>query len=177
MTSDQLPPDAEALRHLHAVHRPVLLAYVTRLTGGDGHRAEDVVQETLLRAWRHPQARNADGRWNRAWLLTVARHIVIDQVRAARTRPPEHLEDRIDAWAGGRDDVERLLDSSEVRAALTALPRRQRDVLVEIFVRERTAEEAAAILDIPAGTVRSRTFYGLRALREALLARGFIGRR
>lgn len=164
---------AAALRHLHQVHRPVLLAYITRLVKGDVHRAEDILQETLLRAWRNPEARNAEGRWSRAWLFTVARRITIDHVRVAQARPAEYFDERIDNHADGEDEIERLLDGQEVRAALTSLPERLRTVLIEIYFQERSVVEAAELLDVPTGTVKSRTFYALRALREALIERGF----
>jgi RNA polymerase sigma-70 factor (ECF subfamily) len=166
--------DAAALRHLQQVHGPVLLSFLTRLTRGDVHRAEDIVQETLLRAWRNPDARNADGRWSRGWLLTVAKRIFIDQLRAAESRPDERSDEFIDAHARTDDAIERLVDAREVRAALNALPERLRVTLVEIYFQERSVVEVADLLAVPPGTVKSRTFYGLRALREALVARGFV---
>jgi RNA polymerase sigma-70 factor (ECF subfamily) len=169
--------ESAALRHLHQVHRPVLLAYITRLMKGDVHRAEDILQETLVRAWRNPEARNADGKWSRAWLFTVARRITIDHVRVAQARPAEYFDERIDAHADTEDEIERLLDGQEVRAALTSLPERLRTILIEIYFQERSVLEAAELLDVPTGTVKSRTFYALRALREALLERGFIAAR
>ncbi|GAB7046235.1 sigma-70 family RNA polymerase sigma factor [Catenuloplanes indicus] len=165
-------PEA-ALEHFQRVHRPVLLAYVKRLVKGDLYWAEDVVQETMLRAWRNPDARMRDGRWSRGWLCTVARRIVIDQVRAARSRPPEALDDSVPDMAAAEVDVDGRLDDREIRSAVAALPERLRTVLVEIYYRERTVAEAAEVLDVPAGTVKSRTFYALRALRGALDERGY----
>src|SRR5215471_11356149 len=81
-------PD-EALRGLYDAHGPAILNFLVRLTRGDRHKAEDMLQETLVRAWRHPEARSASGEWSRAWLFTVARRIAIDHVRATRTRPGE----------------------------------------------------------------------------------------
>jgi RNA polymerase sigma-70 factor (ECF subfamily) len=168
--------EADALRHLQQVHAPVLLSFVTRLTNGDVQRAEDVVQETMLRAWNNPEARNIEGRWNRAWLFTVAKRIVIDQIRAAEVRPSEVSNEHIDAYARQEDAVDRMLDAHEVRAALAALPERLRSTIVEIYFRERPVAEVAELLDVPQGTVKSRTFYALRALREALVERGFVFR-
>lgn len=168
--------DADALRHLQQVHAPVLLSFLTRLTKGDVHRAEDIVQETLLRAWRNPEARNADGRWSRGWLFTVAKRILIDQVRAVAARPDERSDEHIDARARTDDGIDKLVDASEVRAALNSLPERLRVTLIEIYFQERSVSEVADLLAVPPGTVKSRTFYGLKALREALISRGFTFR-
>src|ERR1700759_2968024 len=74
--------EAELLRTLHDQHARAVWAYVVRLTNGDAARADDVVQETLLRAWRHPQVLDQSQGSARAWLLTVARRIRIDEWRA-----------------------------------------------------------------------------------------------
>jgi RNA polymerase sigma-70 factor (ECF subfamily) len=165
---------AAALHHLQRVHGPMLLSFLTRLTHGDVHRAEDIVQETLLCAWRNPGARDADGRWSRGWLLTVAKRIFIDQLRAAESRPEERSGELIEANARTDDAIERLVDAGEVRAAVNELPERLRAAVVGIYFQERSVAEVADLLDVPPGTIRSRTFYGLRALREALGPRGFF---
>jgi RNA polymerase sigma-70 factor (ECF subfamily) len=168
------PAEEEAaLANLQQVHAPVLLAFLTRIAQGDAHLAEEIAQETLLRAWCDPQARNAEGRWSRAWLFTMAKRIVIDQRRAIDARPAEPPADLVEAHPVADDPLERLLDAWEVQAALGSLPERMRSTLVEIFFRERSVTESADVLDVSTGTVRSRTVYGLRELREALLSRGF----
>ncbi|WP_410971757.1 sigma factor, partial [Salmonella sp. SAL4437] len=80
-----------------------------RLTGGDRAQAEDVVQETLLRAWKHPEA--LAGRPVRPWLFTVARNLVVDAHRAKRARPTETgIDEQVMTTAAGSDDIDRALE-------------------------------------------------------------------
>jgi RNA polymerase sigma-70 factor (ECF subfamily) len=163
--------DEELLRALWAEHGGPLLAYATRLTGGDRQRAEDVVQETLLRAWRHPEALDADRGSPRPWLCTVARNIAVDAHRSRQARPHEVGPEAL-ALVAVPDDADRVLESWIVADALRALSSEHRDVIVETYFRGKSVAEAAAALRIPAGTVKSRTYYALRALRLALTERG-----
>jgi RNA polymerase sigma-70 factor (ECF subfamily) len=163
--------DDELLRALWAEHGGPLLAYATRLTGGDRHRAEDIVQETLLRAWRHPEALAADRGSPRPWLCTVARNIAVDQHRSRRARPPEAGADALSLVAVP-DDADRVLETWIVADALRTLSAEHREVIVETYYLGKSVAEAAAALRIPAGTVKSRTYYALRALRLALTERG-----
>jgi RNA polymerase sigma-70 factor (ECF subfamily) len=129
----------------------------------------------VIRAWRHPHARGPHGAWSRPWLFTVARRIAIDHLRAAQTRPTEVGDGRLDERPDAESAIERLVDIAEVRAAVDGLPDRLRDVLIEIYFRERSVGEAAEILGVPAGTIKSRTYYAMRALRDELRARSFDG--
>jgi RNA polymerase sigma-70 factor (ECF subfamily) len=162
------PSDAEAVfRDLYAEHWPALLRLTTVLTGGDRGRAEDLVQETMLRAWTHRD--NFQHRPPRAWLTTIARRLAIDAYRARHARPLE-IEFDEKAELGGGQRADASVDEVGVRAALAALPHFQRQVLAEIYYRDQSVAETARLLQIPPGTVRSRTFYGIRALRRALVA-------
>jgi RNA polymerase sigma-70 factor (ECF subfamily) len=172
-TETQTVPD-EVFQRLYDVHGAALLGYLIRLTRGDRHRAEDILQETLIRAWRHPEARTTNGEWTRAWLLTVARRIAIDHLRAAMSRPNEFGDDRLDERTPVEDGIDRMVDRTEVRTALAALPERFRTVLIEIYYRDHSVAEAAQTLSVPDGTIKSRTYYALRALREALAERGYL---
>jgi len=159
-----------ALRLLYEQHAAPLLSYALRLTGGDRGRSEDIVQETLLRAWRHPQALDPERGPVRSWLFTVARNVAIDAHRARRSRPPE-VGDEALAVVPAVDEIESALDSWLVADAMSALSPDHRAVLVETYYRGRSVAEAAQVLGIPPGTVKSRTFYQLRAWMLSLEAR------
>jgi len=163
--------DDAALRALYAEHASALLAYATRLCGGDRGRAEDVVQETLLRAWQHPDAVHPDRGPARAWLYTVAHNLAVDAHRARASRPTEVGPAPLDHLAVD-DDVERTLDAWLVADALATLTEAHRHVVLETFYRGHSVAEAAALLGVPPGTVKSRAYYALRALRVALAERG-----
>lgn len=154
---------------LHDEHAGPLLRYTMYLTGGDRQRAEDVVQEVLLRAWQHPEA--VAGQPPRPWLFTVAKNLVIDGRRARRARPQEVGEAALEHRATP-DDVDRALESWGVADALGALRPDHRRVLFEAYYKGSSVAEAASDLGIPAGTVKSRTFYALKALKLALEERG-----
>jgi RNA polymerase sigma-70 factor (ECF subfamily) len=160
--------DAELLRALHDEHGPALWSYAVGLTNGDRSRAQDVVQETLLRAWRNPAVLAQQEGSPRAWLFTVARRIVIDEWRSARRRG-EVITDEVPEPSTPPDDLaQRAVDRHVVMTALLGLSPEHRAVLVECYFRGASVAEAAQRLGIPPGTVKSRTHYALRALRLAL---------
>jgi RNA polymerase sigma-70 factor (ECF subfamily) len=164
------PDSDELVRALYAQHAAPLLGYVLRLTG-DRHQAEDVVQETLLRAWRHPEALSGDRGSPGPWLRTVARHLVVDAVRARRARPTE-VGDRALQFLAVEDGTDEAVLAWEVTDALAGLSADHRRVLLETYVRGRSVADAARVLAVPVGTVKSRTHYALRALRLALEEKG-----
>jgi RNA polymerase sigma-70 factor (ECF subfamily) len=158
--------DDEEVRALYDEHAGAVLGYALRLTG-DRQRAEDVVQETMLRAWRHPEASTPSRGSLRPWLLIVARNIVIDNARARRSRPAE-VGAACLPWAAAPDDLEAVLVAQDIAGALATLSQSHRAVVVETYFRGQCVAEAAVTLGIPVGTVKSRTYYALRALRLAL---------
>jgi RNA polymerase sigma-70 factor, ECF subfamily len=158
--------DEALIRTLFEQHGRALLAYATRLTG-DPAAAEDVVQETLLRAWRHPDALLNGKGSVRGWLFTVARNIVTDRARARAARPTEVAETPY-RQPVERDHADVVVDSMVVVDAMHQLSEEHRNVVVEIYFHGRSVTEAAKALGIPPGTVKSRSYYALRALRDTI---------
>ncbi|MEU1181886.1 sigma-70 family RNA polymerase sigma factor [Streptomyces sp. NPDC005820] len=156
--------DEALIQALYEEHGRALLAYAQRLTG-DHAAAEDVVQETLIRAWKHPDAL-VNGKGSvRGWLLTVARNIITDRYRARAARPTEVAESPT-TTAVEQDHADAVVDSMLVMEALDKLSPGHRDVLKEIYFQGRSVTEAAENLGIPAGTVKSRSHHALKALRD-----------
>ena len=155
------------MQRLHDEHAAALWSYCLRLTGQDRARAEDVAQETLLRAWRRIEVLEATQGSVRAWLFTVARNIVIDEWRTKRSQK-EFAVAEVPEGEGLSDRTDQLLQSWMVAEAVTTLSPEHRAVLLECYYRGVSVAEAARHLGVPEGTVKSRTHYALRALRLAL---------
>ncbi len=134
------------VRRLFAEHGAALLAYATRLTGDRG-AAEEVVRETLLRAWSEPAALSEDRGAVRAHLFPIVRDVA-----------SERLPGRPEVAAG----------PMEMLGAVGTLPAEQREVLNQLYFQGRDVKEAAASLGLPAETVKSRSYQALRRLREAI---------
>ncbi|MHC6175284.1 sigma-70 family RNA polymerase sigma factor [Glutamicibacter endophyticus] len=159
----------ETMARMYELHAAALWRYAWRLTG-DRQLAEDIVQETLCRAWKSRKLMEQDPQTTRAWLFTVARHLVIDESRSARYRREVPGLEQLEPVR--EDQTEQLFDSMVVIDALAALSEEHRQVIVRAYVGGRSTSEMAQELGIAAGTVKSRLHYGMRALRLALEERG-----
>jgi RNA polymerase sigma-70 factor (ECF subfamily) len=155
------------MQQLHDEHATALWHHCLRLTGWDRGRAEDLVQETLLRAWRHRSILDSPPPAVRSWLFTVSRNLLIDDWRSRRSRN-ELTVAEVPEQGDPDDRTDQLLQSWVVAEAVTRLSADHRAVLLECYYRGRPVAEAAQRLGIPEGTVKSRTHYALRALRLAL---------
>ncbi|MFE3073322.1 sigma-70 family RNA polymerase sigma factor [Streptomyces sp. NPDC059247] len=164
--------DRDTLAELHRLHASALFRALLRLTSGDRGRAEDMLQETFLRAWQNPQALTRGPEHGRPWLFTVARRIAIDHFRAQSARPKELGDETPEDRAAPDDPYEQVVIAHAVDDALAELPGHHREVLVELHLNDRSTVGAAEVLGIPPGTVKSRNFYAVRALRPVLERHG-----
>ncbi|MFI9724436.1 sigma-70 family RNA polymerase sigma factor [Streptomyces sp. NPDC052396] len=167
---DTASADAFA-RALYRLHGAVLLRFAARLLGGDWHRAEDVVQEAAIRAWQHAAELGPATEALRPWLLRVVRNLVIDGHRGRRARPQEQVDPDITRLPVA-DGVDHALTAQVMVDALRDLAPRQREVLLHVYYMGRSVNQTALMLGVPPGTVKSRTHYAMRALRDGLNSRG-----
>jgi RNA polymerase sigma-70 factor (ECF subfamily) len=156
---------------LYEEHGVALKFYVMRLNGADQHSAEDIMQETMLRAWSHADSLHGSHRSMRPWLFTVARRLVIDAQRQRDTRPREvpYLT-ADDAGTSLEEGFDAAQIRDEVIRALRSLTPAQREVILYTHYLGLSVAEVAQKLGIPPGTVKSRTHNALRTLRVRLLA-------
>ncbi|GLY17202.1 RNA polymerase sigma factor [Kineosporia sp. NBRC 101677] len=159
--------DEQRLADLIRTHRPALLAFATRLVGGDSALAEDIVQETFVRAWRRIDRMTPEQGSVNSWLHRVAYNIAIDGHRMRKVRPTEVELLYQDASLGQSvpDETDRVLAQLVVRDLLASIWPEHRAVVEQVYLKGHTAAEAAGVLGIPVGTVKSRLFYALRTLR------------
>jgi RNA polymerase sigma-70 factor (ECF subfamily) len=160
--------DDAGVRALYAAHGRELHGFALRCLG-DAGLAQEAVQEVFVRAWRAADRYDPSRASMRTWLFAIARTTVIDLARARGARPqlapaPAAVADE----PGEPAEVDRLADAWVVDAALRSLGEDHRAAILAVHHRGLGYEEAGRELGVPAGTVKSRVFYGLRAMRTAL---------
>jgi RNA polymerase sigma-70 factor (ECF subfamily) len=156
------------VREAYAAHSGELYGFAMRSLGDSG-LAEEAVQETFVRAWRAGERFDPEVGSLRTWLFAILRNVVIDLSRARAARP------RV-AEGGVEPSVEPLeqaLLAWQVEEALRRIGEDHRRVLLETHFRGRPYNEVAAELGVPEGTVKSRVYYGLKAMRVALEEMGY----
>lgn len=156
--------DEDVVAAIYRDHGTALRRFVLSASR-DPHMADDVVQETILRVWQ--QAPEITGSL-RSYLFRTARNIMIDNYRKAQRRPREATERDLADPVDAAERVDELLNKVLMEEALLRLSAEHRDVLVALHYRRYTVQETAKTLNIPAGTVKSRAFYAVRALRTIL---------
>ncbi len=165
--------DEATLAELYRLHGAHLLRALLRLTNGDHGRAEDILQETLLRAWNNPGAIADGAERARPWLFTVARRIAIDHFRMVAARVQEVADEAPEDHGRVDDPFDAVLEAHDLDVVLDRLPAHHRDVVVELHLKGRSIAQAAETLGVPVGTVKSRNHHAIRALRPILQAAGY----
>lgn len=211
MSDPAAPRDDDLIQAVVDEHGAALWSFALRCSNGDRHGAEDLVQETLVRAWQHPEALDGSHGVPRTWLFSVVRNLAIDRYRRERRRPalvgaettsrdlagmhgsasmgpstavadrdrtdldgaPPWTVHGSDLESVGGDQIDKMVDIWMVRAALDQLTPVHREVLQLIVGGDASVAQAAHALGIPPGTVKSRVFYALRALRLMLEEMGY----
>lgn len=151
------------LRVVHEEHAGELFGFALRALGDRG-AAEDLVQETFLRAWLRAETYRPARGSVRTWLFAIARNLAIDELRARAARPQLVGEGTAEP-AAAIDELARLEQRVLLVEALSRLTREHRSVLIEVALRGHSLAEVAGDLRVPVGTVKSRLFYALKALR------------
>ena len=167
-----MPPgaltDERDVREAYAAHAPELYGFAVRSLGDSG-LAEEAVQETFLRAWRAGERFDPQIGSLRTWLFAILRNVVIDLGRARAARPglaEKGIEPSVEPF-------DEALLSWQIEEAMRRIGEQHRRVLVETYYRGRPYAEVAEELGVPEGTVKSRVYYGLRALRVVLEEMGY----
>jgi RNA polymerase sigma-70 factor (ECF subfamily) len=166
--------DEASVAAAYRAHGPELYRAAVRSLA-DGPLAEEAVQEVFVRAWRAADRYDPMLSSLRTWLFAILRNVVVDMARARAVRP----QLASDALAGrdtasGIDEFDRALASWQVEEALLRVSDEHRVALVEVHVRGRPYGDVAADLGVPVGTLKSRVYYGLKALRLALEELGWV---
>jgi RNA polymerase sigma-70 factor (ECF subfamily) len=142
----------------------------------DGGLAEEALQETFLRAWRSADCYDPQRSSLRTWMFAIARNVAIELARARSSRPrPAGAEEAEHAQQGAEDTAEESLRAWEIEEALRHISTHHRHAIVEVYYRDRPCAQVAAEAGVPVGTVRSRLYYGLKALRSVLEEREWTG--
>jgi len=145
--------------------RPVLAMAMRQL--GDNGRAEDAAQETFAAVWRSAKSFRSERGTGSAWLYAVARHAIVDRARQRRD-PLAEAPDEPSPDAGPAERAEASWLTWKVHSALEKLPERERVVLELAYWSGLSQTEIASYLDVPLGTVKTRTRTGLSRLTTDL---------
>jgi RNA polymerase sigma-70 factor (ECF subfamily) len=167
----------DGVRAVYAAHGPELYRFAVRSLG-DAGLAEEAVQETFLRAWQAADRFDEALGSLRTWLFAIVRNVVIDLSRARAIRPSvagAAVADSAQSELAISDDIDRVLAAWQVEEALRMIGEEHRVALVEVHYKGRSYADVATDLGVPVGTIKSRVFYALKAMRLALEELGWSG--
>jgi RNA polymerase sigma-70 factor (ECF subfamily) len=169
----RVSPEEELTTALYTEHYAVLLGFISRYVH-DRHKAEDLVQETLLRAWKHIDHLDAEPGRTPSYLLAIGRNMVTDAWRAEQRRPQLVANETAVAALPSADNVDQLVEGRLVAEALERLSCDHQAVVRALYYEGQSVAEAARKLSVPEGTVKSRAYYAVRALRTAFDEMGVL---
>ena len=169
----RVSPDEELMTALYTEHYSVLLSFISRYVH-DRHKAEDLVQETLLRAWKHIDHLDTEPGRTRSYLLTIARNVVTNAWRAEQRRPHLVADEGAVAMMPSADNVDQLVEGWLVAEALERLSPDHQAVVRAMYYDGQTVATVAQKLSVPEGMVKSRAYYAVRALRTAFEEMGVL---
>lgn len=158
------------LEQVYRDHYRYLMCLLLSRVDGDKHLAEDIVQETMVRAWRNAERLDTCPEATQAWLTTVAKNVLVDTHRRRQARPKEVPCDATLTWnmPHSHDGYAQVVAATTVQRTLPKLKSEQQEVLRLAYLMDLSMEEIANRLGIPVGTVKSRLFYALRSMRAIL---------
>ncbi|BAL87809.1 putative RNA polymerase ECF-subfamily sigma factor [Actinoplanes missouriensis 431] len=159
---------ATTVNDIYTQYSQVLTGYLNGFTAASRQSAEDLLQETMIRVWRHWDDLPTEPERIRRWLFVVARNVGIDAIRRTRARPVG--VELIDAFpSSNADDItDTVVALESLKAALGSLSLMHQRILTELYFEGRSTHEAAQRLGVPVGTVKSRAFYALQSLRRSM---------
>ncbi len=160
------------VRAAYAAHSGELYGFALRSLSDPG-LAEEAVQETFVRAWKAGERFDPEIGSLRTWLFAILRNVVIDLSRARSRWPLPSPDVEAQAAAETAEPIEQALALWQVEEAMRRIGDEHRRVLVETHYRGRSYADLAAELGVPEGTIKSRVYYGLRALRNAMEELGY----
>ncbi|MEF9915565.1 sigma-70 family RNA polymerase sigma factor [Streptomyces sp. P5-A9] len=142
----------------------------------DRQLAEDVVQETFVRAWKSPRGYNPSQGSMRIWLFAIARNAAVDAMQRRKVREGTGFSswDVVSESPSVFDSVDQLLERIQLAEALERLSPQHRVAVVEVYFGGRTCAELGEELGVPASTMSSHLYYGVRSLRLILEENGWL---
>ncbi|MFE6904511.1 sigma-70 family RNA polymerase sigma factor [Streptomyces sp. NPDC057717] len=158
------------IEQLYAENARYLTSLLLPRVNGDHQMAEDIVQETMLRAWSNAEKLSAEPGFVQPWLITVAKNLIIDLHRRQQCRPKEiaYNPARPSHVPTSTDISGRVLSALTVEQILCKLTPQQSDIVRRVYLKDHSLGEVATELGIPQGTVKSRLFYALRSMAQIL---------
>ena len=161
--------DVDAFACLYDRHSRAAYSLAYRMMG-ERQAAEDLVQESFLKAWRSADSYRLERGSVRTWILTIVHHGGIDQLRASASR--RRTQDRAEAASSGAQQSEAFSETwqnsqrEQVREALRTLPPEQLKILELAYFSGYTHTEIAELLGLPLGTVKGRMRLGLKKMKD-----------